>query len=48
MYPPGEEDQLKDALGNLPLDVTALDSEERVKKPICVVQGPGEVIFVPR
>ena len=47
-YPPGEEDQLRDALGNLPLDVNELEGRKRVRKPIHVIQGPGEVIFVPR
>lgn len=48
LYPPGEEDSLRDALGNLPLDVNELDPGKRASKPIRIVQGPGEVIFVPR
>lgn len=56
LFPPGEEDQLRDRLGNLPLDVTSHKLSDRVQYPnarrscgpIRVVQGPGEVIFIPR
>ncbi len=44
LYPPGEEDKLKDGLGNLPCDVT----EEKETSRLRVTQGPGEIIFVPR
>ena len=43
----GEEDKVKDALGNLPFDVrTSLMSRDDVIY-YDVTQGPGDVIFVP-
>ncbi|KAJ8943369.1 hypothetical protein NQ318_002602 [Aromia moschata] len=44
MFPPGEEDYLKDNLGNLPYDVTKLNHTRQFFE---VVQNPGEAIFVP-
>ena len=56
LYPPGEEELLRDTLGNLPFDVCGPEMEDRRRfprvgeacKPIRVVQEAGEVIFVPR
>ncbi len=56
LFPPGEEDLLRDYTGNLPLDVTSSElsdhgrypNAERSTGPIRVIQGPGEVIFIPR
>ena len=56
LYPPGEEDHLRNYLGSLPFDVTSPELKDRKMfpnagnacRPICVVQEPGEVIFVPR
>lgn len=56
LYRPGEEENLRDSLGNLPFDVTNPELNDRLKypnawkaqQPIRVVQEPGEIIFVPR
>ena len=56
LYPPGEEEHLRDTQGNLPLDLTSLDTLDtnrypnahRAKGPLTVIQHPGETIFVPR
>ena len=56
LYPPGEEELLRSHLGNLPFDITSQELEDRrmfpnagrACRPIRVIQGPGEVIFVPR
>ena len=56
MFPPGEEEHLRDRLGNLPLDITSADisnpdkypNAHKVEGPIRVVQETGETIFVPR
>lgn len=52
LYPPKQEDLLRDALGNLPFDLTQQDMQERIKCgelpcPIQVIQQTGEIIFVP-
>jgi len=55
-YPPGEEENLKDRLGNLPFDVTSSEMADAVKypnfhkavEPIEVIQEEGEIVFVPR
>eukprot|EP00112_Aurelia_sp_Birch-Aquarium-sp1_P006289 Seg1697.5 transcript_id=Seg1697.5/GoldUCD/mRNA.D3Y31 product="JmjC domain-containing protein 4" protein_id=Seg1697.5/GoldUCD/D3Y31 len=55
LYPPGEEENLKDSFGNLPFDVTADEMRDEKKypnfhkatKPIEVIQEKGEVLFVP-
>ena len=56
LYPPGEEEHLRDTQGNLPLDLTSpniLDTSKypnahMAKGPLTVIQHPGETIFVPR
>ena len=56
LYPPGEEELLRSRLGSLPFDITSQELEDRrmfpnarrACRPIHVIQGPGEVIFVPR
>ena len=56
LYPPGEENHLRDKLGNLPFDVTSPEMKDsgkypnahKAKKPLRVIQGVGETIFVPR
>ena len=53
LFPPEQEEFLKDKLGNLPFDVTSEEMQEKIKSgqappPIRVIQGPGEIIFVPR
>lgn len=56
IYPPGQEDYLRDTLGNLIYDVTSTEAMDENKypkvkqaqNPIVVVQREGEVIFVPR
>ena len=55
-YRPGQEELLLDRWGNLPCDVTSEDLLDPVRyphatgapPPLRVIQGPGEVIFVPR
>ncbi len=55
-YEPGQEVWLQDRWGHLPSDVTAHALQDRTRyptaasapPPIVVLQGPGEVIFVPR
>ena len=56
LYPPGEEELLRDRLGNLPLDITSEELMDRVRypnahratPPLRVVQRQGEIIFIPR
>ena len=56
LLPPGEEDKLRDSLGNLPMDITSrqLQDHERYpqahrrRQPLRVIQSAGEIIFVPR
>ena len=53
LFPPTEENKLRDKLGNLPFDVTCDEVQEKITSgnatpPLRVVQGPGEIIFVPR
>ena len=45
MFPPGEEDRLRDARSQLPFD---LRKSESCDQAVRVVQEAGEVIFVPR
>ncbi|XP_036594338.1 2-oxoglutarate and iron-dependent oxygenase JMJD4 [Trichosurus vulpecula] len=55
LYPPGQEENLRDCHGNLPYDVTSsalLDIKVYPKYPRCcpaidIVQEAGEMIFVP-
>ncbi|XP_022079335.1 jmjC domain-containing protein 4-like isoform X2 [Acanthaster planci] len=55
LYPPGQEDCLRDVLGNLVYDATSPELHNPNKypdyhkacKPFEVIQEPGEVIFVP-
>ena len=56
LFPPGQEDYLRDRLGNLPFDVTGTDLEDKTRypnaskvcEPIRVIQNAGETIFIPR
>ena len=56
IYPPGEEENLKDKFGNLPFDVTSEDLKDvkifpnfkKTAKPIEIIQEEGEVLFMPR
>ena len=56
LFPPGEEELLKDKFGHLPFDVTSRELENKElypnvhksRGPIRVVQRSGEIIFVPR
>lgn len=56
IFPPGQERFLRDNLGNLPYDITSAEMNDQAKypefsnapQPITVIQGEGEVIFVPR
>ena len=56
LYPPGQEEYLRDPLGNLPFNVTSADLKDEKKypnaskacEPIRVIQQAGETIFVPR
>lgn len=55
LFPPGQEDYLRDRLGNLPFDVTGTDLEDKTRypnaskvcEPIRVIQNAGETIFIP-
>ncbi|XP_071791315.1 2-oxoglutarate and iron-dependent oxygenase JMJD4-like [Asterias amurensis] len=55
LFPPGQEDYLRDTLGNLVYDLTSRELHDENKyphyrdacEPFEVIQGPGEVIFVP-
>lgn len=44
LFPPGEENFLKDNLGNLPYDITQCKHERIFFE---IIQEPGEAIFVP-
>ena len=46
MFPPGEEDHMRDKLGTLPFDVGTTYPDQC--NPLHVVQSSGETIFVPR
>ena len=56
LFPPGDEENLRDKLGNLPLDVTSQELRDiqkypnahKVRGPIRVIQNDGETIFIPR
>ncbi len=56
LFPPGEEELLKDKFGYLPFDVTSRELENKELYPnahkscgpIRVMQRSGEIIFVPR
>lgn len=55
LYPPGQEDYLKDCHGNLPFDVTAPGLQDRSvyprynqsQPPVEIVQEAGEIVFIP-
>ncbi|XP_063973253.1 2-oxoglutarate and iron-dependent oxygenase JMJD4 [Diachasmimorpha longicaudata] len=50
LFPPGEEDNLCDARGHLPYDIDSPDNNLPLKqsnKSLEIVQGPGEIVFVP-
>ena len=44
---PGEEEKLRDPLGNLPFDLSSEDLGEKNIKCVEVTQEVGEIIFVP-
>uniref|UniRef100_A0A8C4R1H9 2-oxoglutarate and iron-dependent oxygenase JMJD4 n=1 Tax=Eptatretus burgeri TaxID=7764 RepID=A0A8C4R1H9_EPTBU len=46
-YPPGQEDLLRDPLGNLPYDVMIDPLPNAAPAPLEIIQEAGEVIFVP-
>ena len=56
LYPPGEEENLKDMLGNLPFDVMSIELKDKKKhpnvckaaKPLELIQEEGEIVFIPR
>lgn len=53
LFPPKQEEGLRDRLRNLPFDVTGEDSLEKMRRgeassPIKVIQKAGEIMFVPR
>ncbi|XP_065051481.1 2-oxoglutarate and iron-dependent oxygenase JMJD4-like isoform X2 [Rhopilema esculentum] len=55
IFPPGEEENLKDLNGNLPFDVTCNELSDNKKypkfhkavKPIEIIQEEGEIVFIP-
>ena len=46
MFPPGEEDHMRDKLGALPFNVGNPYPDQW--NPLHVIQNSGETIFVPR
>ena len=44
---PGEEEKLRDSLGNLPFDLSSEDLRDKGIKYVEVTQQVGEIIFVP-
>ena len=48
LFPPGEENGLRDRHGRLPFDLRELHSQRWSESAIRVVQEAGEAIFVPR
>lgn len=52
LFPPGEERNLYDVHGHLPYDIDSfkdnnLTVDRCCKQSLEIIQGPGEVIFVP-
>lgn len=55
LYPPGQEEFLKDTHGNLAYDVTAahlrdkglFPQSDKACQPLEIIQEAGEIIFVP-
>lgn len=55
LYPPGQEEFLRDTHGNLPYDVTSSELRDRglyphseeACQPLEIIQEAGEIIFVP-
>ena len=55
LYPPGQEEFLRDAHGNLPYDVTSTELQDgdlhphskEACQPLEIIQEAGEIIFVP-
>uniref|UniRef100_A0A8D2P5X1 Jumonji domain-containing protein 4 n=1 Tax=Zosterops lateralis melanops TaxID=1220523 RepID=A0A8D2P5X1_ZOSLA len=55
LFPPGQEELLRDPRGNLPFDLTAPQLREPgvcprsrpIPAPLEILQGPGEIVFVP-
>ena len=46
MFPPGDEDHMRDKLGTLPFNVESSYPDQC--SPLHVIQSSGETIFVPR
>ena len=46
MFPPGDEDHMRDKLGTLPFNVDSSYPDQC--NPLHVIQSSGETIFVPR
>ena len=44
---PGEEEKIRDPLGNLPFDLATEDLGDKGIKCVEVIQEVGEIIFVP-
>lgn len=55
LYPPGQDEFLRDTHGNLPYDVTSTELQdkglfphsEEACQPLEIIQEAGEIIFVP-
>ncbi|KAM4028100.1 2-oxoglutarate and iron-dependent oxygenase JMJD4 [Anomaloglossus baeobatrachus] len=47
LFPPGQEEHLRDCSGRLPYDVTAPSLQNGGPPPLQVIQEAGEIIFVP-
>ena len=53
LFPPNQENLLRDKLGNLPFDIKTDEWRKKIDssnapRPIRVIQKAGEIIFVPR
>ena len=56
LYPPGEEENLKDIYGNLPYDVTSKELQDiklypnvaKACTPVEIIQEEGQIVFIPR
>ncbi|KAM3910221.1 2-oxoglutarate and iron-dependent oxygenase JMJD4 [Leptodactylus fuscus] len=47
LFPPGQEERLRDRSGHLPYDVTTPSLQNSCPPPLEVIQEAGEIIFVP-